>query len=433
MVHTAGLQGTGPPTLSVTCLPRSPHPRARLPLAAGRGHLDPDPAAGNATADPSGSPSPPERGCAWSPQAEGGEEPLQLPTFSPAAQARVAVTFVLFALSAGCNLAVLRAAGGRRGGRRSHIRLLLLHLAAADLLVTVAVMPLDAIWNITLQWRAGDLACRLLMYLRLLAMYASAFVTVVISLDRQAAILRPLAITRARRRNRIMLYVAWLLSAGLSVPQVPVPRASLQPRAPRQTPARPLRQVPGTRLLRLGSLPRLALPRALRDGDGEGLAERQPSRAAQKGLWQRAPSPWLCPPPRRVPRTPGERSWRRGDCGSRSRGQRLTLRLRWSLARDPGALPWGGAGSPIAPRSWGGGRRPTSALSPAVPLPHGHPPPPAQLHPVHHAGQLPPALARDALQHAGLRLPLPAAAAHHGLLLRTHPAGDLPAHGLQPL
>lgn len=155
--------------------------------------------------------------------AEGGEEPLRLPTFSPAARARVAVTFALFTLSASCNLAVLRAAGAHGGSRRSHIRLLLLHLAAADLLVTVAVMPLDAVWNITLQWRAGDLACRLLMYLRLLAMYASAFVTVVISLDRQAAILHPLAIARARRRNRIMLYIAWLLSAGLSVPQVPIP------------------------------------------------------------------------------------------------------------------------------------------------------------------------------------------------------------------
>ncbi|NXQ81718.1 GNRR2 protein, partial [Nyctibius grandis] len=175
------------------------------------------PAVGNASAEPPGSLSPPERGCSWSPQAE---EPLRLPTFSPAAQARVAVTFALFALSAGCNAAVLRAAGGRGGGRRSHTRLLLLHLAAADLLVTVAVMPLDAVWNITLQWRAGDLACRLLMYLRLLAMHASAFVTVVISLDRQAAILRPLAIARARARNRTMLCAAWLLSAGLAVPQL---------------------------------------------------------------------------------------------------------------------------------------------------------------------------------------------------------------------
>ncbi|NXG66042.1 GNRR2 protein, partial [Hemiprocne comata] len=181
---------------------------------------DPDHTVGNTSA---GSLSPAKWGC-WSPQAEGGEEPLQLPTFSPAAQARVAITFALFTISASCNLAVLWVAGARRGpggpGRRSHIRLLLLHLAAADLLVTVAVMPLDAVWNITLQWRAGDLACRLLMYLRLVAMYASAFVTVVISLDRQAAVLRPLAITRARRRNRLMLYGAWILSAGLSVPQL---------------------------------------------------------------------------------------------------------------------------------------------------------------------------------------------------------------------
>lgn len=162
------------------------------------------------------------QGCAWTSPAEGAEEPLRVPTFSPAAQARVAITFALFALSTGCNLAVLRVAGSRRGARCSHIRLLLQHLAGADLLLTVAVMPLDAIWNITLQWRAGDLACRLLMYLRLLAMYASAFVTVVISLDRQAAILHPLAIARARRRNRIMLQVAWLLSALLSAPQVSV-------------------------------------------------------------------------------------------------------------------------------------------------------------------------------------------------------------------
>ncbi|NXK76708.1 GNRR2 protein, partial [Amazona guildingii] len=175
---------------------------------------------GNASVEPPSSVDALQQGCAWTPPAEGAEEPLQVPTFSPAAQARVAITLVLFALSTGCNLAVLRAAGSRRGARRSHIRLLLQHLAAADLLLTVAVMPLDAVWNITLQWRAGDLACRLLMYLRLLAMYASAFVTVVISLDRQAAILRPLAITRARRRNRIMLQVAWLLSVVLSVPQL---------------------------------------------------------------------------------------------------------------------------------------------------------------------------------------------------------------------
>uniref|UniRef100_A0A8C8R7H6 Type II GnRH receptor n=1 Tax=Pelusios castaneus TaxID=367368 RepID=A0A8C8R7H6_9SAUR len=143
-----------------------------------------------------------------------------LPTFSPAAKARVILTFALLTLAAAGNLAVLWAGVGGRRGKLSHVRILLLHLAGADLLVAFVVMPLDAFWNITVQWRAGDLACRLLMYLKLLAMYASAFVTVVISLDRQAAVLRPLAISQAQRRNRLMLYAAWVLSAGLSVPQL---------------------------------------------------------------------------------------------------------------------------------------------------------------------------------------------------------------------
>ncbi|XP_067412181.1 gonadotropin-releasing hormone II receptor-like [Emydura macquarii macquarii] len=163
---------------------------------------------------------PPEGSWDWDLWANGSEGALALPTFSPAAKARVILTFILLALAAAGNLAVLWAGAGGRRGKLSHVRLLLLHLAGADLLVTFVVMPLDAAWNVTVQWRAGDLACRLLMYLKLLAMYASAFVTVVISLDRQAAVLRPLALAQAQRRNRLMLYAAWMLSAGLSVPQL---------------------------------------------------------------------------------------------------------------------------------------------------------------------------------------------------------------------
>ncbi|CAM2098894.1 unnamed protein product [Caretta caretta] len=169
---------------------------------------------------PSSSPPPSEGSCGGGPWPNRSEGALQLPTFSPAAKARVILTFGLLTLSAAGNLAVLWAGAGGRRGKLSHVRLLLLHLAAADLLLTCVVMPLDAVWNLTVQWRAGDLACRLLMYLKLLAMHASAFVTVVISLDRQAAILHPLAAAQARRRNRRMLYAAWLLSAGLSVPQL---------------------------------------------------------------------------------------------------------------------------------------------------------------------------------------------------------------------
>ncbi|MBN3307781.1 GNRR2 protein, partial [Amia calva] len=148
-----------------------------------------------------------------------GGEVFQLPTFSTAAKARVIITFVLCVVSAFCNLAVLWAAS-TNNKRKSHVRILIINLTAADLLVTFIVMPLDAVWNITVQWQAGDVACRLLMFLKLLSMYSCAFVTVVISLDRQSAILNPLAINEAKKKNKIMLSVAWAMSILLSVPQM---------------------------------------------------------------------------------------------------------------------------------------------------------------------------------------------------------------------
>ncbi|XP_044056663.1 putative gonadotropin-releasing hormone II receptor [Siniperca chuatsi] len=144
---------------------------------------------------------------------------LQLPTFTTAAKVRVIITCILCGISAFCNLAVLWAAHSN-GKRKSHVTVLIINLTVADLLVTFIVMPVDAVWNITVQWLAGDFACRLLMFLKLQAMYSCAFVTVVISLDRQSAILNPLAINKARKRNRVMLTVAWGMSVVLSVPQI---------------------------------------------------------------------------------------------------------------------------------------------------------------------------------------------------------------------
>uniref|UniRef100_A0A8C5SUY9 Type II GnRH receptor n=1 Tax=Laticauda laticaudata TaxID=8630 RepID=A0A8C5SUY9_LATLA len=143
----------------------------------------------------------------------------QLPTFSLAAKIRVALTVVLFLCSTSINVSMLWSVT-KRFQRKPHLRILLVNLAVADLLVTFVVMPLDAAWNVTVQWYAGDLACRLLMFFKLVAMYACSFVTVVISLDRWAAILHPLRVSRAKRKNKAMLCVAWALSFLLAVPQM---------------------------------------------------------------------------------------------------------------------------------------------------------------------------------------------------------------------
>lgn len=147
------------------------------------------------------------------------EDYFVLPTFSTAAKVRVAITCVLFISSACFNVATLWTII-HKYRKKSHIRILIINLVAADLLITFVVMPLDAVWNVTIQWYAGDVACRILMFLKLVAMYSSAFVTVVISLDRHAAILNPLGIGDAKKKNKTMLSVAWALSLILATPQV---------------------------------------------------------------------------------------------------------------------------------------------------------------------------------------------------------------------
>uniref|UniRef100_A0A8B9XLU2 G-protein coupled receptors family 1 profile domain-containing protein n=1 Tax=Bos mutus grunniens TaxID=30521 RepID=A0A8B9XLU2_BOSMU len=129
-----------------------------------------------------------------------------LPTFSVAAEVRMGVTVVLFVSSAGGNLAVLWSVKRPQPSQLcpSPVRRLFAHLAVADLLVTFVVMPPDATWNITVQWLAGDITCRTLVFLKLVAMYAA------------AAVLHPFG---PRSAGRKLLGVAWGLSFLLTLPQ----------------------------------------------------------------------------------------------------------------------------------------------------------------------------------------------------------------------
>lgn len=173
-------------------------------------------------APPTRTSAPPVLHSTWTPPPSAWEPPA----FTRAAQFRVGATWVLFVFAACSNLALLASVGrGRRPA--SHLRPLMLSLVSADLMMTFVVMPLDAVWNATVQWHGGDALCKLLCFLKLFAMYASAFVLVVIGLDRHHLILHPLSSINAHRRNRQMLLVAWSLSVLLAAPQVrPASRAN---------------------------------------------------------------------------------------------------------------------------------------------------------------------------------------------------------------
>lgn len=108
----------------------------------------------------------------------------------------------------------------RNRSAKSRINMFIMHLAIADLIVTFIMLPLEIAWNSTVAWLAGDVACRLLTFFRAVGFYVSSFILVSISLDRYFAIMRPLSITDADTRAKMMLFISWLLSIIASIPQV---------------------------------------------------------------------------------------------------------------------------------------------------------------------------------------------------------------------
>ncbi|XP_026867918.2 gonadotropin-releasing hormone II receptor-like [Electrophorus electricus] len=154
------------------------------------------------------------------------QPPWKAPAFTEAARFRVIATLVLFVFAAISNLSVvLSVTRGRGQHLASHLRPLIGSLASADLVMTFVVMPLDAAWNLTVQWYAGNGMCKILCFLKLFAMHAVAFILVVVSLDRHHAILHPLDALDVGRRNRRMLLTAWTLSLLLASPQLFIFRA----------------------------------------------------------------------------------------------------------------------------------------------------------------------------------------------------------------
>ncbi|KAM4854914.1 gonadotropin-releasing hormone receptor isoform 2-T2 [Thomomys bottae] len=153
-----------------------------------------------------------------------------LPTLTLSGKIRVTVTFFLFLLSTTFNASFLlklqKWTQKEKGKKLSRMKVLLKHLTLANLLETLIVMPLDGMWNITVQWYGGEFLCKVLSYLKLFSMYAPAFMMVVISLDRSLAITQPLAVQSNRKLEQFTIGLAWILSCVFAGPQLPLPHPS---------------------------------------------------------------------------------------------------------------------------------------------------------------------------------------------------------------
>ncbi|KAM8812070.1 LOW QUALITY PROTEIN: gonadotropin-releasing hormone II receptor-like [Rhynchonycteris naso] len=132
----------------------------------------------------------PRRSAAWEAAWEGSgvDREVSEPSSSAAARVQVVVTTVLFVLARG-NVAMLWSV--TRQPAPPFFRLASAHLTALDF-VTFVVMALDANWNIIVQWLAKDIAYLTLTFLKLMALYAAAFLPQLIGRDCQAAVFHPL-------------------------------------------------------------------------------------------------------------------------------------------------------------------------------------------------------------------------------------------------
>ena len=97
----------------------------------------------------------------------------------------VAVYALLFCLSSVFNIIiVVYLRTSKILAEQSRIHRIMLQLIIADLFVTFITIPFEIGWKLSVYWRAGDLTCRFLQFLRPMGIYLGSFVIISLCIDR---------------------------------------------------------------------------------------------------------------------------------------------------------------------------------------------------------------------------------------------------------
>ncbi|KFB42760.1 G-protein coupled receptor [Anopheles sinensis] len=148
------------------------------------------------------------------------------PTLSRSGVIRVIVLSAMAIVSLLGNVATMWNIQKNRKSRRvtrhnwSAIYSLIFHLSIADVLVTGFCIIGEAAWYYTVDWVAGNLFCKLFKLCQMFSLYLSTYVLVLVGVDRWVAVKYPMKSLNTARRCHRFLFVAYLLSFVLSLPQV---------------------------------------------------------------------------------------------------------------------------------------------------------------------------------------------------------------------
>lgn len=145
-----------------------------------------------------------------------------VPMFDNLGLAKVSVFFLMFIICIIANVYMLNLIRKMRR-HRSVMNQLLIHLCVADLLVATFNMFGEALWIITVQWRAGVIECKLFKFAQPFSVTLSTYLVVLIGVDRASVILCP--IQRPLHERLVKHYVGgvYILSLIVNLPQVRSP------------------------------------------------------------------------------------------------------------------------------------------------------------------------------------------------------------------
>ncbi|XP_026877120.2 arginine vasopressin receptor 1Ab isoform X1 [Electrophorus electricus] len=134
------------------------------------------------------------------------------------AKLEIIVLSVTFLVAVVGNLSVLMAMYNTK--KSSRMNLFIKHLSLADLVVAFFQVLPQLCWEITFRFYGPDFLCRVIKHLQVLGMFASTYMTVMMTVDRYIAICHPLkTLQQPTERAYIMIVSTWLCSVLLSTPQ----------------------------------------------------------------------------------------------------------------------------------------------------------------------------------------------------------------------
>lgn len=133
---------------------------------------------------------------------------------------RAGILGLVFVLATCSNMFFLDTLWKKRK-RNTRTQMFLLHLCLADLVVAFfQVLPQFSI-EITHRFRGTDFLCRSVKYLQVVGMFASAYMIVVMTIDRYHAVCKPMvSFLKGSFRRYLSICAAWLVSLAFSSPQL---------------------------------------------------------------------------------------------------------------------------------------------------------------------------------------------------------------------